>query len=90
MNTNTTPPVTFIRKVIFKYDEAKFTRTMARMTGDLLSKVKVSVWAPHQDGKFINLLSTDLAGEAFDEAARNAAYTIYEGTSEDLFQLGVA
>ena len=92
MNTsNSTPPVKpFIRKKLFDYDEAKFARTMSRMTPELLSAVKVAVWAPISDGKYINLLATDLDGEAFDEVAKKAAYTIYEGTPMALRQLGVA
>ena len=92
MNTNnSTPPVKpFIRKRLFDYDEVKFAKTMARMTKELLSEVKVAVWAPISDGKYINLLATDLAGEAFDEVAKKATYTIYEGTPAALRQLGVA
>lgn len=92
MNTNSTPPIKYTRKVIFNYDENKFAKTISRMTKSLLSQVKVSVWAltPDSNGHCINLLTSDLSEVNYDKLAEHAAYTVYEGTPEALRKLGVA
>lgn len=91
-NTTTTPPNTEYRKVIFNFDLKKFTKTISRLTEDLLSDVKISVWAPglNGSGKCVNILASKLSEREFDELAEKAMYTIYEGSNKALQDLGVA
>lgn len=96
MNTNnTTPPVSQrTRKVLFKYDEEKFKKTISRLTKDLLKQITISVYALNPDeenqGPCVNLLSSNLSLDNFDKLAEHAAYTVYEGTPGALHELGVA
>lgn len=94
MNTTTTPPVQEdkTRKIIFDYDEKKFAKTISRLTKDLISEVKIAVWAliPNSDGKCINLLDCALSSEDFETASKHAIYTVYEGSALALRELGVA
>lgn len=97
MEKATNPPVSkgktpYSRKVLLKYDEAKFSKTIARLTPDLLSEVKIGVWAlnPNNNGRCINLLESTLSGSEFDELTKKAAYTTFEGSTISLRKLGVA
>ena len=93
MNTqNTTPPVlkNFSKQVLFKYDESKFKKTIARLTHELINEVTIGVWAVMENGKCINLLDCDLAESEFDNVAAKATYTTYEGPRLSLEALGVA
>lgn len=90
MNTTQTTPPQDIRKVMFNYNEKKFAKTIARFTKQLLSEIKVAVWAPTKDGQFVNILTTDLSGEAFENLSKKAQYTTYEGHFLDLQKIGVA
>ena len=91
MNTKkNTPPEP--KTVIFRYDEQKFAKTIARLTKALMSDIKVAVWAMEEDdtGKCINVLDSKLSGEEFDALAKKALYTSYKGTPAALREIGVS
>ena len=75
---------------MFFYNEKKFAKTIARFTEQLLSEIKVAVWAPTKDGQYVNILTSDLSGDEFETLSKKAEYTTYEGHYLDLQEIGVA
>lgn len=90
-STNSTTPPNDVRKVIFPYDEKKFAKTISRIKEEILSAIKISVYAPSSDecGQYINILESSLSGDDFSSLEGKAAYTVFEGHYLDLANIGI-
>ena len=83
-----TPPVP---TKLFNFDEAKFSKTLKRLTPELIKNIKIGVWVldPSNPRGCIDILSSDLSGKELDDLIANAKYTTYTGSWADLSELGV-
>lgn len=87
MNSEAKPDGTI--KLLFLYDENKFSETVTRMTSALIDAIHIGVWAPGPGGYCVNILESNLSGTDFDSLAQRAAYTTYEGHFLDLAKIGL-
>ena len=87
----TTPPFSAERTIIYRYNERKFSNTIARLrTKKQLNAITIQVMAVDPStGNCTNILESNLSGKEFDELAKRAEYTLYRGYPSDLRQIGV-
>lgn len=88
---NSTKVTPDIRQKLFLYDEAKFTKTIAKFNQNHIRDIKISVYAPpiNGGGEYINILHSDLSEEKLDNLISRATYTLYEGPAYALRAIGV-